>query len=156
MGDNDPEVITTDEYGDIELHTDWVNYGDVNPREHGGGFIRWDPDLHAFRLIVTNPPSTMPEDYCIGRHRVVVRVVGLDDLFVGGDPSNGPTDVLEGIIESLSNVDGFDNAMTDFDLRYFVYDFRYNVRTAHPDWVTDTEEDYWSHLEMYGIDPENV
>ena len=37
----------------------WVNYGDVNPREHGGLFVRYDPKYKEYEIIQT----TSTEDY---------------------------------------------------------------------------------------------
>lgn len=31
----------------------WVNYGDVNPREHGGLFIRYNKDFKEFEILQT-------------------------------------------------------------------------------------------------------
>ena len=31
----------------------WLNYGDVNPREHGGIFIRYDPEDQMYEILQT-------------------------------------------------------------------------------------------------------
>ena len=31
----------------------WINYGDVNPREHGGTFIRYDPKHKEYEIVQT-------------------------------------------------------------------------------------------------------
>ena len=32
---------------------EWVNWGDVNPKDHGGSFVRWDSDYEKWRVVVT-------------------------------------------------------------------------------------------------------
>ncbi|MCK5013675.1 MAG: hypothetical protein KAS66_07635 [Candidatus Omnitrophica bacterium] len=37
----------------------WINYGDVNPREHGGLFVRYDPKHKEYEIVQT----TSSEDF---------------------------------------------------------------------------------------------
>ncbi|MCK5015282.1 MAG: hypothetical protein KAS66_15835, partial [Candidatus Omnitrophica bacterium] len=37
----------------------WINYGDVNPREHGGIFVRYNPNHKEYEIVQT----TSTEDF---------------------------------------------------------------------------------------------
>lgn len=136
---------------EYEPNDEWVNYGDVNPFDHGGTFVKWVGDM--WKVVETTPPDAIPE---CDKHLFQVYHFEPADLFVDGDPENGPTDAFESIIDALSNVSGFDNAMVDFDLEYFVADMmHYTGQQDRGTWVDDTEEAYWSELEEHGIDPDD-
>jgi len=133
---------------EIQPNTEWENWGDANPKIHGGMFIQWDND--HWHIIETIHGSVLPDGY-ISDDMVEIRDYWAypDELFESGDPNNGPTDYFKSEIEQLSRVSGYENALVDFDIEYFlsgITSYYHTDRTEHID-----ESDYWDKLTEYGI-----
>jgi hypothetical protein len=134
---------------EITPNDEWVNYGDVNPIRHGGMFIRWDNG--HWEIVETRHGYDYPDEYP-NDDQVEVTYYYLDeyDVFEGGDPDNGPSDYLKHEINALSNVSGYENALVDYDIEYFLHGY---THWAHGDRQTVIDEsEYWTHLEdKFGI-----
>jgi hypothetical protein len=132
----------------IKPNDEWVNYGDVNPLYHGGMFIRWENGM--WHIIETRHGMDLPNGYCSDSEVAIWHHYAEPmDLFQGGDPDNGPTDYLKNEIESLSRVSGYENALVDFEIEYFLHGFGQRTRQSKEKIVS--ENNYWNTLSDSGI-----
>jgi len=141
----------TDKHGEtltITPNTEWVNYGDMNPRIHGGMWVQWDRDM--WHIITTVHPEGLPSDMVDNEHMIEHTWVEPSDLFKNGNPDNGATDTFERILESLST--GYVTALVDYDIEYFVADFNHWIHSGDTDYIDDSN--YWDYLCDYGITQE--
>ncbi len=138
-----------DETHEIVPETGWVNYGDVNPRDHGGRFVRFD--RRAWEVIETRPPESMPDGLSETRHLVEYGYVHDEQIWVDGDPDAGPTDWLERTIHEVHGVESYTQAMLEYPVEYWVADWLAYHGGGRDDWVEDDEWTDW--LESEGIDP---
>lgn len=145
----------------------WENYGDVNPEQHGGRFIRWEGN--GWHVIETRKiGEAVPED--IGApgdtHVAFDSYFYPEDVFQGGNPQNGLTDDMMRIVESLGDEmltlnwfrENPDEVPEGEDpeyapefrsrLAYYVVDLTHHIGDSR----MDTVEDYWEYLESYGIE----
>lgn len=161
-GTHGPEHMSNDEIREwvaeyIDHSEEWTNYGDVNPEMHGGRFVRFEPDDEMYQVIVTwNWADIAPggnEDASL----ITVEWYEGQDIYVDGDPSNGFTDVIADILESLGEPEhSIDVCNPDLlsNMQYYVADL--------PHYITgnrcggDTTTDYWGALAEYGIEPEDA
>lgn len=140
--DRDGNTIT------IEPNTEWTNYGDVNPQLHGGRWVRFERDM--WHIIETVSHHDLPDGMVDNEHLVQHTWVEPMDLFEGGNPDNGPTDTFSDILNQFSHVDGYVNALVDFDIEYFVADFTHYVHSNREDYPNDSN--YWDYLEQFDIE----
>jgi len=133
------ELTYTDRNGEmitVEPSTEWINYGEI--------FVKWDGDM--WHIIETH----QGEDSKLYFTEYWVEPA---DLFVNGDPDNGPTEYLKSEIDSLLNVTSYENALVDFDIEYFTVGITHRI---HGDTSVVDESEYWDTLEMKGIDREQI
>lgn len=133
----------------IEPETDWVNYGDVNPRAHGGRFIKFDGS--AWELIETRPPDTLPDGLTTDEHLVQYGYVYPEDIWIDGDPDEGPTDWLERTIHEVHGYDSYEQAMLEAPVEYWVADWLSYYGGGRDEFIPDSNWNTW--LENRGIDP---
>ena len=131
----------------IEPEETWTNYGDMNPRIHGGRWVRWEGDM--WHIITTTHPHDLPTDFTETEHLIEHTWVEPEDVFEGGNPDEGPTDTLASIIDSLHRCSGYVNALVDFSIEYFVADYTFWIHSSRDDMVDDTE--YWNYLEQFEV-----
>jgi len=145
--DNDGNTL------EITPNDEWINYGDVNPKIHGGVFIRWDPDMSMWHIIETRHGLDMPDGYISDSEIEITEYYAeLQDLFENGDPDNGPSDYLEREINALSCVPNYENALIDHNIEYFLHGLTHWQHGEQPDKID--ESDYWQTLEKKGIPTE--
>lgn len=150
--------------------TEWENYGDVNPEQHGGMFIRWEGNgwhvIETRKLGVDVPEDIGPPD---ATHVVFDYYFYPDDVFVGENPSNGLTDNMMRIVEALSDetltlnyYEQNPEALPEGEvpeyapefkknLPYYVVDLTFQIGEGR----MDTAEDYWGYLRNKGIKEED-
>jgi len=148
-------TYTDDNGNEIEItpNTEWVNYGDVNPKIHGGVFIRFDPDMSMWHIIKTQHGHTMPSGHISDEKIEITEYYAeLQDLFENGDPDNGPSEYLEHELNRLSNAMSFEHALVDYDIEYFLYGLTHWHHGRRSDHVAECN--YWTELESYGIPTE--
>lgn len=147
------ELTYTDKDGNdivISPNPEWVNYGDVNPEPHGGIFVRAERDM--WHVVETVSGELLPEGFADDDETLIQESwVEPQDLFIKGDPNNGPTDRFKDVIESFLNISGYENALVDYDIEYFVVDFANFHHSMHDEIVSD----YWEGLEKYDIKKED-
>lgn len=127
---------------------DWANYGDVNPRRHGGRFIHWTGEKWV--LIVTRQWRDIAPDMDSDDPLQLFQIYHIykDDIFEGGDPSNGPTAAMESALDSL-NV-AYETALVDYDIEYWVADMEHHA-LLDPSQKDVENHEYWETLESYGV-----
>ena len=113
----------------------WVNHGDVNPREHGGTFIRYDPKHKEFEIVRT----TSTEDFdgfdfsCFFERNKVKMSALLED-------------------EGLHSFAGIEKASTGYLTESEVI---YALTSYIPYYGSDNGgyqvNNYWGELKSYGI-----
>jgi hypothetical protein len=134
---------------EIRPSTDWVNHGDVNPRDHGGRFIKWTGSMWA--VIETRPPGMLPDGLSTDQHMIEEIAVYPSDMWVGGDPDNGPTDFLQDRIGVMAGYDSYPQAMLETAPEYWVVEYISYHGGSRTDWVEDDDWNDW--LDGRGIDP---
>lgn len=138
------------------LPSTWRNYGDANPRVHGGRFLKHkDLDSSAgckFTLLVTTDletqgPSGMIQDD--ERYMIEEYTIYPDDVWEDGDPEKGWSEAMKGRIDTLQG--GFDPKNPE-DVMYLVPELQFVLRTAPENYTSN----YWGYLRNYGIYKETV
>jgi len=142
--------------GAIELfdpHTEWVNYGDLNPDMHGGLWVRYDPDYESFDVVETthlaNVNADLAESYDDpGEQYVAAYNVQMSDIFT---ESGGLTDTMLSILDQFQSPPetplGIKHGR---GLPYYVADFGF-FRGVESKIVR--EDSYGDVIERYGVDP---
>lgn len=74
----------------FDPHTEWRNYGDFNPEEHGGLFIRWDTDNTSWEVVHTQNSHSLTEDRT--EEDQLVRTLTVNPSLIWEDPTNSETD----------------------------------------------------------------
>lgn len=124
---------------------EWVNYGDANPFDHGGRFLKWDGS--QWRLLVTTPPSGTPfDDHLFEEYYFGPRDVWMDP----NDPWTDFTDDMKTALKALG-ADHHLPVAPPFlkQVDYYVVDLMYHTRMNPGDeYVTDDPEMYWSEVEF--------
>jgi len=133
---------------DIQTSDEWVNYGDVHPRDHGGLFVRFDG--RAWELIATRPPAALPDGITETEHMVEEAAVWPDDLFVDGDPDQGPTDFLADRIDELYGTESYEQVVVEETVGYYVAEWIRYYGGHDTDMVPDAQ--YTEYLNSRGID----
>lgn len=138
---------------------EWENYGDVNPRRHGGRFIRWEGDM--WHVVETRHPADLPDGMVDNEHLVQHDWFEPADVFVNGEPSEGLTDAMKSILSSLGDEnydpDEYPDHPTEYApefrdrLPYYVADLCHYIHGTPRDEYPDDDE-YWDHLSQYGIE----
>lgn len=145
------ELTWTDEWGQtrqIEPSRDWVNYGDVNPLRHGGMWVKWTGD--HWEVIRTTPPEDLPEDMAEGEHYVQLGWVDPVEVWLHGDPENGPTSQAERFIDRSGRYDCMAGLLVDGSVSWLIPEFIHYRGTDRYDLVhRDEIEDY---LTQRGVD----
>jgi hypothetical protein len=132
---------------EIVPETEWTNYGDVNPRDHGGRFVRWTGRYWV--VHETRPPETLPDGLSETEHLVMTGYVDPEEIWVDGDPDHGPTDWLAETIESVHGYSSFESAMLEVPVGYWIADWLAYHGDAGEYWVDDQEWTDW--LDSEGI-----
>lgn len=153
-------VTDLDEFGTPE---EWTNYGDANPRIHGGRWVRWEDD-HWHLIETRDLKEAGPEGMIQDGERYMIEdyVIYPDDVFAGGEPKNGLTDAMKGVLDSLSDTgydpDEYPEEPTEYapefaeNIAYYVVDIPFHTGIHGRDEYT---ADYWDYLERnYGIEQE--
>lgn len=139
-----------------EKTNEWNNYGDMNPEDHGGRFIKWTGG--SWELIETSRSEDIAgEDFAEenGEHMIEHIYIYPDEVFIDGNPENGFTDTMHSIFDSL----GMDRNLTPENpeimdnLQYYLADFNYYIGGNHYDFK---DGDYWDIVESYGVNPEDI
>lgn len=141
----------------IPTNENWVNYGDLSPIQHGGCFVRWDSPQGRWNVVYTEHSDMFPEDIIPENHVVIHHMyVYDDDVFRNGNPQKGPTEWFLDEIDSLTNVNGYEHALMDFEIEYFVAGIAMNrLSKEYFQPKTIPESEYWDYLgEQYGIESE--
>jgi hypothetical protein len=147
-------------YEPQEVQTEWRNYGDANPRIHGGRFIRFDESGEYWQIIETRDLQEVgPQDMIRNGERFMFedKTVYPDDVWVDGDPMKGFTDAMVSIFESLGDgllaepPEGKPAIVVDRPIEYYIADLPQYARLD----TRDTYHgDYWDSLEDKGVDTE--
>jgi hypothetical protein len=142
-----------------EFSREWENYGDANPEPHGGKFVRWDPDLGCWEVVVTVPWAriTASADADDDRQHVTTYQFYPDDVFEGGDPANGFTEGMQRILRSLHESGGLAGASPEPDSPRFFERAAYYVADLthyHGQSGYRTGDPYPEILDSHGIDPD--
>lgn len=150
------------DHPDFDPADQWLNYGDANPRVHGGRFVTWTGD--GWRMIETRDLQEVgPQGMIQGDDRWLFEDYYIEpaDVFVDGEVENGLTDAMKKILASFSrehlDPDNYPEEADDTDLApelidnlaYYVVDIPHH---AGPHGDDSYHANYWSALERYGID----
>jgi hypothetical protein len=125
----------------------WQNYGDANPKIHGGRFVKWTGDM--WHIVETRDLQEVgPSDMIQDGERWMIQEYWVEkqDLFIDGDYTKGPTKAFEKVLESLSIE--YKTALVDYSIEYFVVDIPFHVGIHGDDSYT---ANYWEYLEDMGI-----
>jgi hypothetical protein len=95
-----------------------VNYGDVNPVDHGGMWVRWNDGLWELRETV--PPGVLPRDMTTHEHLVESGYVEPCEVWVGGDPDEGPTELTERFIDESGRYDSVETLYVDGSVDWLI------------------------------------
>lgn len=138
--------MVSDDIPTEEFDTTWTNYGDVNPKKHGGRFVRWDSS-GVWVVVVT-------WDGSIRRYEFEPQAVWVD-----GEPEKGFTSAMDRILTALHENGGkrgpspgptskrfMENAA------YYVADLPHQGRFNHSRGRVREDETYEEALERYGVD----
>ncbi len=146
-----PEIPTE------EFDTNWVNYWDANPEDHGGRFVRWDADSECWEIVEVTAPGDLPSEFA-GESEYLVEQYWVypDNVWVDGEPENGFTDDMESILESLDATNHFEAPGGEpfIDrIEYYVADF---VHYLHDDRhkIVDVEDydNYDDMIAAFGVE----
>jgi len=132
----------------VKTSDEWTNYGDVHPQAHGGLFVRWTG--RSWDLIATRPPAALPDGITETEHMVEEAAVWPDDLFIDGDPDQGPTDFLQDRIDELYGTESYVQVVVEETLGYYVAEYLRYYGGHDTDMVPDDE--YQEYLQARGID----
>ena len=146
----------TDDNPRYAAPSDWTNYGDLHPRRHGGRFLRWEGD--GWHMVETRDLKHVgPEGMISDGERYMVQDYYLEpaDVWVDGDPSEGFTDAMQGILESLGDTHHVPDGPPFMDrIGYYVADLPFHAGIHARDSYT---ADYWGYLgDRYEIDPDEI
>ena len=148
-GTHGPEHLTGEEIRTwvndlLDRSEEWSNYGDCNPKTHGGRFVQFDESADMWRLIET--ASWSSEEYMFVEYHIEE-----DDIFVGGDPAKGWTDAMVSIFESFGMSESEYDVTNPEILRriqYYIVDLPHETRISGEDTY---HADYWDALEDKGV-----
>lgn len=147
----------------------WLNFGDMNPKRHGGLFVRWERDM--WHIIQTYHPDDLPEDFTKGRFRFNHYWLEESDIWVDGKPENGFTEWAESEFDSFSHKP-FDivpenelpegetmasqmNWVVENHIEWVVGSLAYSFSGYYTSHRDEFDSDYWDYLSHYGIDESN-
>lgn len=134
-------------YAENKATKSWVNYGDVNPRPHGGRFLKWDTAGGYWHLIIsTNLEDVQPgmiqngEKYMFEHYYIYPQ-----DVWEDGVPQKGWSFEMNQVIDAFQE----DYNPTDMDdVEYLIPDLSFRMR---PSGSEDYASNYWEYLGDYGI-----
>jgi hypothetical protein len=126
---------------DIRTSDDWKNYGDVHPQDWGGLFVRWTGRF--WDIVETHPPADLPDGLSETEHMIEQAAVYPDDLFIDGDPDQGPTEDLQRPIEALHGTDSYEQAVIETPIGYYAAEYIRYYGGHSTDWVDDAEYQTW-------------
>jgi hypothetical protein len=135
----------------VDLPDDWVNYGDVNPRKHGGMFATFAAD--GVQVIETRPPNQLPDDMATDEHLVWERYLYYGDVLDHTGDETKAEDVLKKELSALHDTDDLLQAAMDARLPMALVwaSSRYHAHRDH--FVPDSEYTDALH-QRYGINKE--
>lgn len=138
-----PKVAPTDNPS-FDPSTEWVNYGDVNPKIHGGRFVRWDGSM--WHIIETrNLQEVGPQDMIRNGEKFMFSYTAAEPYDVWDDPSDPWTefsDEMGSILSSLGDGHHLPNTEPFLSrIDYYVADFSHYYR-GHDEYHAD----YWGAL----------
>jgi len=138
-----------------EFDTEWCNYWDANPEDHGGTFLRWDPEGEYWKIVQVQPWTHFPEEIAEEDEYYICQYwVYPDDVWVNSDPEEGFTDDMESILESLDaerhkQAPGGEPFISR--IGYYVADFPH-LRTGRGEFVDSSEYDSYDDMVAdYGV-----
>jgi len=137
--------------------TEWVNYWDHNPVDHGGTFVRWDDDRECWEVVEVTPPSAHPMDertYIVSEHTFHPPNVWDDP----DDPLTGWSDGMASEIDALHDSPHYPNAepfvsSVDYHVAGLTHRYRPNRDGT---FQAETVAEYWDAVSSYGVDPSEV
>jgi len=134
----------------VETPTEWVNYGDCNPFDHGGCWVKWTGD--DWKVVRTSPPQNFPEDMCQGNHALETFRYSKRDVWDGGDPERGFSDRAKEYADSAHGDLGPIQIIVDDQVAWLIGGFAIYEEFTDPDrWIEPHL--YWGVLELdYGIE----
>jgi len=138
--------------------TEWVNYGDASPEEHGGLFVRWDPDAGEWNVVQTrramdfDPRADDPNVHLVTEYNFEPQ-----DVFVDGEVDAGFTDEMQKILDRLGEEHVTPETPEFHDrIGYYVVDFvymrNYHCTEQYVD-IGDDFDTYEDMIEAHGVDP---
>jgi len=138
-----PKAAPTDNPS-FDPSTEWVNYGDMNPKIHGGRFVRWDGSM--WQIIETrNYEELGPEGIISDGEKFMFRHTAAEPHDVWDDPSDPWTeftDTMGSILSSLGDGRRLPNAEPFLSrIDYYVADFSH-----HHHGRDEHHADYWGAL----------
>jgi len=129
---------------------EWVNYGDMNPVDHGGHFLRLDGD--SVEIVETGDYEPKGKTVFLIRNAsvsasdIAYRGASLSS-YVGGTHSESLKDLVSNIILGWIFHQGGDSDPLEVEVETDTDDENYNE---------DAEKVYWSALERFGIKENEV
>lgn len=115
------------DYHEFDPSTEWRNFGDASPEDHGGTFLRYHHErwtvIETIPYADVNPdaPSDSTEQYVKGY------TVYHDDVWKDGDPEQGVTDEMADELLALHEHGGKRGASPEGDSRRFLGSVDYYV-----------------------------
>lgn len=134
----------------------WTNYGDANPREHGGLWLLWQPERRSWDVVRTTPAADVHagiDDVDAYHQYVVCGEIDVSQIYQDSRPRQGWTDTGERVANSLhirgpgaalERLTWFAGACADTLLP--------RLRAGDYDDVREYDDGYRGLIESYGVD----
>lgn len=151
-----------------KIPKEWHNFGDINPKRHGGLFVKWDRDM--WQIIKTTHYQDLPNGMTDNEFMFEQIYMEPMDIWKDGKPENGFTDWAIDELENNYNKP-FTYNPTEIQEESSMSEFMDWVLKNHGVWLigtlafgfahyysthdNDFEEDYWSYLQSFGIEKED-
>jgi len=136
--------------------TEWVNYWDMHPVDHGGKFVRWNSDRDRWKVVEVTPPSAHPLDPNL--YLVETFSFGPKDVWEDpGDPLTEWSDSMVAVTDALHRSPDLPNVPPFLvDIDYYVVDLTTRRRGRQDTFSAETVAEYWDAVRGYGVNPAEV